>query len=335
MKVFVAGSCPIAVNRFAPIMTEDFRALAACDSIRLHSVVGSPGEADIILFVDNHMNPDWRVCFPLEHPLFKEYPSKCMVYDERDRPWLCPLPGVYVSMPARYFDAGSQRAWAYYTLSGKTTVPPGMKPDLLYSFMGTPGPRSSGGHGPRRAILSLRDDRTILEDTSGFVFYDDHGDPVAHAARQRRFAETIGRSKFVLCPRGAGTSSFRMYEVMRAGRVPVIIADQWAAPAGPDWQRFSLRVGHHAVDQIPKLLRKREEDWPAMAAEAAAAYRKWFAPDVNFHNIIEGCCSIMDAGHHTDSKLRARRDRRLRRRHVVVAVRSHVGRALRSLGFRK
>lgn len=331
MKIYLATS--VAPPEESPVPRE-LRGLVARDKFGVHKLADSPDAADLILFVDNHMNPDWRVRSLLAHPLLKRFPEKCMVYDERDHPWNA-LPGVYVSMPAEFFDTGSQRAWAYQRLPGNATDPSASAPDLLYSFMGTPGPRTSGGHATRREIVSLRDDRALIEDTSGFVFYDDRGDPAAHAARQRRFAETIGRSKFVLCPRGAGTSSFRMYEVMRAGRVPVIIADQWVAPTGPDWNKFSLRVPQDSVNQIRELLRQREPEWEGMAASAAAAYHQWFAPDVNFHNIIEQCRSIMEAGLHADVGLRLKRYRELRRHHAVVAARTLVGRALRKIGVRR
>ena len=331
MKIYPASSC--ALPGESPVVRA-FRAAAARDGPGVHALTEDPESADLVLFVDNHMNPDWRVRAMLQHPLLQRFPEKCMVYDERDHPWNC-LPGVYASMPAWCFDAGSQRAWAYYALSPGTASRSVAGPELLYSFMGTPGPRASGGHNTRREILALRDDRCILEDTSGFVFYDDRGDPAAHAARQRRFAETIGRSKFVLCPRGAGTSSIRLYEVMRAGRVPVIIADQWVAPIGPDWPRFSLRVRQDSVGRIPELLRQREPDWEEMAGGAAAAYHEWFSPEVNFHNIIEQCRSLMEAGVHVGAEMRAARIRELRRRYGVVALRTQVGRILRRLGVRR
>ena len=333
MIVFLAGSCPVELNSYAPKLLEEFRAFATGDRVRQHTLAAEPSDADIIIFVDNHFYPGWRLDALLEHPFLQRFPERCMVYDERDHPWNA-LPGIYASMPAKFFDAGSQRAWAYYRLSGNTVVRAGAAADLLYSFMGTPGHRTSGGNRVRREILSLRDDRALIEDTSGFVFFDDRGDPAAHAARQRRFAETIGRSKFVLCPRGAGTSSFRLYEVMRAGRVPVIIADQWVAPIGPDWSKFSIRLGQAAVGQIPDILRQREADWEGMAAEAGAAYCKWFAPDVNFHNIVEQCRSIVDGGICVDAKLRAARYRDLRRRYALAAARTNVGRVLRAIKLR-
>ncbi len=316
MRIFLAGSCPVKLNPYVPKLLEEFRAFAMGDRMGQHTLAAEPSDADIIIFVDNHFYPEWRLDTLLEHPFLQRFPERCMVYDERDNPW-SGLPGVYVSMSAKRFDPSLHRAWSYYRLPLHTVPPATVAPDLLFSFMGSPSHPTSGGHGTRREIILLRDDRALIEDTSGFLFYDSRGDPAAHAARQRRFAEIIGRSKFVLCPRGAGTSSFRMYEVMRAGRVPVIIADQWVAPIGPDWPKFSIRLGQDAIGQVPDLLRQREADWEGMAAGAVAAYRQWFAPDVSFHHIVEQCRSIMDGGSRIDLHLLAARYRRLRLRKAL------------------
>ncbi len=56
---------------------------------------------------------------------------------------------------------------------------------------------------------------------------------------KRRYAEVITRSKFVLCPRGYGTSSFRLFETMQSGRVPVIISDAWVPCSNIEWSKFS------------------------------------------------------------------------------------------------
>ena len=40
----------------------------------------------------------------------------------------------------------------------------------------------------------------------------------------RRYAELTKASKFVLCPRGVGASTIRLFETMRMGRVPVILS---------------------------------------------------------------------------------------------------------------
>lgn len=58
------------------------------------------------------------------------------------------------------------------------------------------------------------------------------------------FSESILNSKFVLCPRGGGLSSHRLYEVLAAGRIPIIYSDRLVLPLEDSisWDSFSIRV---------------------------------------------------------------------------------------------
>src|SRR2546423_4170060 len=49
----------------------------------------------------------------------------------------------------------------------------------------------------------------------------------------RRDGEICKASKFILCSRGVGTSSVRLFDTMRMGRVPVILSDQWLSRVVP------------------------------------------------------------------------------------------------------
>lgn len=94
---------------------------------------------------------------------------------------------------------------------------------------------------------------------------------------RERFCKQIARSKFVLCPRGVGCSSYRLFEVMSAGRIPVIISDEWVKPPGPRWDRFSVRVAEREVTKIPDLLRELAPDVPRLMREASAAYAEFYS----------------------------------------------------------
>lgn len=106
MKIYLATS--VAPPEESPVPRE-LRGLVARDKFGVHKLADSPDAADLILFVDNHMNPDWRVRAMVEHPLLKQFPQKCMVHEERPAA-LGLLPGVYVSMPRRFFNPQTQRA---------------------------------------------------------------------------------------------------------------------------------------------------------------------------------------------------------------------------------
>jgi hypothetical protein len=245
-----------------------------------HELVESAAEADVVLFTQCHLLPeDWRLRTIRAHPDARRFLDKVMVYDERDRPW-CAFPGVYVSMPARYFHPAAQRAWGYYRVPEVAEV----EPDLLFSFIGSPSARC------REPLYHLRHADAVVERVDGFTFYD--ASSTAFEARRARFREVLSRSRFVLCPRGRGTSSIRLYETLAAGRVPVVIADQWVEPLGLDWQAFSVRWPEGDVKGLVDHLTNLDRDWETMAASGRAAYERHFAPAVAWDRICDSLADI-------------------------------------------
>jgi hypothetical protein len=114
--------------------------------------------------------------------------------------------------------------------------------------------------------------------------------------RRERYRGVLGRSRFVLCPRGRGTSSFRLYETLAAGRVPVVISDEWVAPAGPDWDACCLRWPEGETHGLVDLLEERDRDWPSMSAAAVRTYGDYFATEVCFHRVVDLCRELHEAG---------------------------------------
>ena len=263
----------------APVDT--FTRLAARDKVGKHHVTHSPEHADVVLFPQCHMLPhDWRLNRIRRHPVTEAFRDKIMVYDERDRPW-CAFPGVYVSMPARYFKEEHQRAWAYFPVP-ETRVTDA--PDILFSFIG------SNSASCRRSLFTLSHPDAIVAEAHGFTFYDPTSPQFG--AQRARFQAVMARSRFVLCPRGRGTSSIRLYETLAAGRVPVIIPDDWVPPVGPAWESFSVRWPEHETVGLIDMLSDLDRDWQAMSLRARAAYAEYFSPDVAFHNVAELCDAI-------------------------------------------
>ena len=109
----------------------------------------------------------------------------------------------------------------------------------------------------------------------------------------------------IVCPRGVGTSTYRLFEAMEAGRAPVLLADQWVAPEGPDWSSFLLRIPEKRVVDLPEILRGHEPEAVERGAKARSAWDEWFAPDVRFHTAVEACLSIL-AGRRRPERIAAR-----------------------------
>jgi hypothetical protein len=187
-------------------------------------------------------------------------------------------------------------------------------------------------------LFELRHPDAVVESVRGFTFYDSSS--ADFQARRERFSETLLRSRFVLCPRGKGTSSIRMYETLAAGRIPVIVADDWVAPAGPDWERFSIRWPEGRTNGLIDMLERRNRDWPAMSAAAASAYREFFAPDVWFQRVVDLCGELRESARIEDFPPAGRRDRAfisaaadVARWRTTSPVRRSGKRILRYLGF--
>jgi hypothetical protein len=259
---------------------------ASVDHARVHVLTENPDEAEVILFAEttHFEDPEWVAL--RHHPYVDAFREKCFVYNEADTPW-CVLPGLYCSMPRRAFQLRRQKAFSYlYTMNGYVSGPAKGRRRWLYSFLG------AANHLSRRRILKLCDARALLEDTSLYNQWLST-DSAENERRQRRYVEVLEGSKFVLCPRGAGTSSYRLYETMKMGIAPVLISDEWVAPEGPDWESFMLRVPEDEVGRLPELLRGHEHESQEWGRRACAAYHRFFSPEVQFHRAIEACRELL------------------------------------------
>jgi hypothetical protein len=261
------------------------RGTVALDRFGVHTLTEEARDADIILFVENaHYEKDPFYRTLRSHPLVRQYPEKTFMYDETDQAWCC-LPGLYCSMPRRSFQPSRQRAFCYMHVVNQAVEEETLEPDLLFSFVG------AITHPLRRQILQLQHPRAHVEDTTNFSIW--YTTPEEQRPRLQHFARILARSHYVLCPRGAGTSSHRLFESMRAGRAPVIIADEWVAPEGPDWDSFSLRVSEADLRRIPEILLAREGEAKERGLRAREAWLEWFSPTVIFHRSVEACAAIL------------------------------------------
>jgi len=71
------------------------------------------------------------------------------------------------------------------------------------------------------------------------------------------FRNVMRGSKFCLCPRGSGITSFRMYEAIQMGCIPVYISDIFRCPFDDviDWKEFCLFFKLDEIDKIEGVLR--------------------------------------------------------------------------------
>jgi len=265
--VTVAGDQP-----YHDAQREYVMSLAAADEVGTHELADDVADADALLFVDLQQHPaDTFLRVLRHHPLVRSHAGKVYVYDERDCPFVS-FPGIYVSATPALARRHPVVGGPYPALPTRTRPEP-RAPDLLFSFAG------ARTHPVRDAVLRLTHPRGLVRDTSATNFFGWVGSERDHdeAAGRAEYERTIARSKFVLCPRGHSPSSFRLYETLSAGRVPVVISDGWLPPPRIDWEACAVRVRERDVLTIPALLERLEPRWTEMARAGARAFDDHFA----------------------------------------------------------
>jgi hypothetical protein len=262
---------------------------AESGTFKSHSLTNDPDSADLILFAElKGAGPYFELV--RRHPFLKKYREKCFLFCSNA--FVIPfLPGVYASIEKRWH---SRRTYSGFYLGVSENefvrfTPPTDALPYLYSFVG-----SIGNAHVRGDLAKLAHSRSFFQDTS--AEYDDvlYGRMKQREVREfwRRYAEIMEASKFVLCPRGLGVSSVRLFDTMRMGRVPVILSDDWVEPTGPCWEKFSMRIPEKEFARIPSLLEKREAEAVTMGQLARKQWEEWFSEDVCFHRVVEWCLQI-------------------------------------------
>jgi hypothetical protein len=69
------------------------------------------------------------------------------------------------------------------------------------------------------------------------------------------FKQITQRSIFSLCPRGYGSTSYRLYEAIQLGAIPVYVSDRHLLPWSDeiDWSSFCVIVGPNDIQNIQKM----------------------------------------------------------------------------------
>jgi len=275
------------------------------NSLRLNNqervcMIESPEKADIIIFAETHSDDSEHIDAVkrvMRSPLYMTFKHKCAVHSGKDFPRTL-LPGVYPSIPNRW-------ARKVQCCGGPYLAPlnPYMDGDhgwdgeikTLAGFLGCCERKRVRISLKKHAIDTGWNRIKVNDCTREFIGSLREGDLSQHLALKREFVRQILSSKFALCPRGTGPSSFRIFEAMQLGRAPVIISDDWTPPVGPDWPRFTIRVSERNIAKIPQVLAKHESAWEIMGQHAKKAWLKWYSPSAIGTTVVESAMISLNA----------------------------------------
>ena len=120
--------------------------------------------------------------------------------------------------------------------------------DIKCSFMGTlEGPNNRTGI--RSNIFKL------FKDTEDIDFFS--------TGSLEKFINITSRSLFTLCPRGYGRSSFRLYEAMALGSIPVYIWDdmEWLPYKDRlNWNEFAISINIKNIEKLSDIINSHTDE---------------------------------------------------------------------------
>jgi len=79
-------------------------------------------------------------------------------------------------------------------------------------------------------------------------------------AEINEYIDINSRSRFGLCPRGTFLNTIRFPELLKAGAIPVVLADGWRLPAGIDWKKCAIFVKERDALKVDKIIRSISPD---------------------------------------------------------------------------
>ena len=182
------------------------------------------------------------------------------------------LRGAYTCLSKNRFDPQLHAAIPFFSQPNDQVVPnAGFRTEdapLLATWRGNPKSQRR----LRGRLLDLYTDSQIFQVESTESWWN-------HDAQEKlHYIRLLRAGKFALCPAGWGAASIRIFEAMALGVPPVIIADEFVEPAGPDWKSFSIRVREADVDLLEPILERYGGRHEEMGALAHRAWLEHFQP---------------------------------------------------------
>ena len=167
--------------------------------------------------------------------------------------------------------------------------PPNQKKDIFCSFVGSiTAPSTFFGvlaHDIRIKMLK------VLKDKPEYLLKPRNWSEEIKKERQDLFLDITSRSKFTLCPRGYGATSYRMYEAMQLGSVPVYIYNDFPFIPYSDkinWDEIAILINQNDMDNLNTILKSvSDEKYNHMINKIKEIYPNYFTLEATCVNILK------------------------------------------------
>lgn len=152
------------------------------------------------------------------------------------------------------------------------------KRELLASFVG------SATH-PIRIKMA-----NACKNNKDIIIYIKDWNPTVSKNEFETFINLTLNSIFCLCPRGYGLNSFRLYEAMQLGSIPVIITNNFYLPWKDElnWEEFAVLIDNSQIQDLPNILKSYSTDKiKNMREKIKEVYPKYFTMNGMYQNILK------------------------------------------------
>ena len=136
--------------------------------------------------------------------------------------------------------------------------------DILFSFIG------ADTHTIRRQLVNQ------FPDKCSFL-------PVSHDI----YIDKLKKSIFAICPRGYGITSFRMFEAMSYGCIPIYVSDQFWEPFNIPFTQYGIKIRPEQIKDIPSICSQGAGYISQMQKKVEYYYTNYFVYSKAFDAIIK------------------------------------------------
>lgn len=232
--------------------------------------VFDPQEADAIIIHEKNSFKNFDYIRALvADPIISKYPEKIFTINTDD----CAtglLRGLYTCLPKSREKEGFYMAVPYVQFPNTLVLTielEAMKPRYLGVWRGN----IKSNRLRSKLVTSLESkDGYRIEQTNSWMKYEKED--------EEKYVDLIRKSKFSICPAGWAPATYRIYESMVLGRCPVILADDFVPPKGPDWNEFALFFPENKLEDLHSFLHGHEHLAETLGKKAFEAWQEYFSP---------------------------------------------------------
>lgn len=145
-----------------------------------------------------------------------------------------------------------------------------------------------GGRLRGKAVRTLQHERRIQ---MNFIYRTFFGGLRDESVRSE-YVRNIVESDYALVMRGAGNFSYRLYEVLSCGRIPVFVDTDCVLPFDNfiDWKKYCIWVGADDIENIADRIMEFHEsisdnDFKDLQISVRRLYEEWISPTGFHHNL--------------------------------------------------